>query len=599
MFLLFTSCLGLCAQQATREQILKLFYQAQQAWQAGEEQEAMTLYKQIINLAPRLPDPYQQLGDIYKKDTENVQSQEKAVALYGFYLQLKPEATDSESVQSKMEDAKRQLLLLEQRSLQAEVVPAEVVPIETETVEAAPVETPLVEVAPAEVAPVEPAVAVKVSKPEKAAFVGNLTGRWVSSARAENGREAWILDIKDVGGEYWISINSKSAVRNTAIFETMTSMDIQGKLENSKLVFNFSVASAYDPKETNVMGSVGNFLGNMLGVDVFEWKLFANSKKDTRNLMYEYTFDLALEFSSMKGHIQTLVRDQADPQTLITNNTQECELFRAPMNYGGLTVNTLTDEVKQQDKAFRDLFSSTQKQSATDEEAKNSLGCLYWSGVGTRPNMKKAVECFSSVALRNTHAQLNLASLYLEGNGVEKDIDKARNWYLLAAEKGYADAFVLCGDSYIFGDEAENNKNTALFYYEKAIAAGSVFGLFRLGWLYKEGIGVQADRKTALLYLDKAIAAGSLDAMVETASIYEKEGDLDKALALLKDAAMAGNADAMSRLSGLYLRGEGVGQDFNQAKSWESDALKANVKVLSGYNSLESVARKLYNQLVK
>lgn len=596
VLLLLASCLELLAQQATREQLLKLFYQAQQARQAGEEQEAATLYKEIISLAPRLPDPYQQLGDIYKADTENVRSQEKAVALYGFYLQLKPEATDSAEVRIKMNEAKQQLVLLEQHSLKEETIPVMVPPesiAEEKVAELEPIIIPKQEVIPSKEEKV-------VTEPVKSDLVQNLTGRWVSTAKAPNGREAWILDIKDVNGEYWISINSKSAIKNTSLFEAMTNMDIQGKLENSKLIFSFTVSSVYDVKKgTNVMGSVGDFLGNMLGVDVFEWKLFANSKKDNRDLAYEYVFDLTLEPYSMKGHIQTLVRDKADPQTLITNNTQECELFRAPMNYGGMSIPVLADEEKWQNKAFRDLFSSTQKQSTADKEAMNSLGCLYWSGIGTRLNMKKAVECFASAALGNTHAQLNLASLYLDGNGVEKDVDKARNWYLSAAEKGYADAFVLCGDSYIFGDEMDNNYNTALFYYDKAITAGSAFGLFRLGWLYKEGLGVTADRKTALLYLEKAIAAGYNEARFEAASIYEEEGAFDKALVLLKEAATENNTQAMLVLSDLYLRGEGVKQDFSQAKSLEEKALKTSVKVLSGYNSLEPIARKIYNQLAK
>lgn len=598
ILLLLASCLELFAQQATREQILKLFYQAQQARQTGEEQEAITLYKRIINLSPRLPDPYQQLGDIYRTDTGSVQAQEKAIALFGLYLRLKPEATDSEAIKSKIDEAKRQLALLEQRASrkEEEEAPVEDIPVERKV--AHKVVEP--EAAPQPVTVTEPEAAPEPVT-ARAAFDRNLTGRWVSATKASNGREAWILDVKDVNGEYWISINSKSAVKNTSVFEAMTSMDIQGRMENARLVFNFKVSNVYDAsrKETNVMGTVGDFLGNMLGVDVFEWKLFANSKKDNRDLVYEYTFDLAPGPYSMKGHIQTLVKDKAEPNTLITNNTQECELFRAPMNYGGMTIPMLTDEEKRQGKEFRELFTATQKQSATDHVAMNNLGCLYWSGVGTRPNMKKALECFASAALQNTHAQLNLASLYLEGNGAEKDVDKARNWYLSAAGKGFTDAFVLCGDSYIFGDEADNNYDTALFYYDKAITAGSAFGLFRLGWLYKEGLGVKADRKTALLYLEKAMNAGYTEARVQAAAIYEEEGNLDKALVLLKEAATENNPQAMLKLSDLYLRGQGVEQDFSQAKSLEKNALEMSLKVLSGHNSLESIAKKLYNQLAK
>ncbi len=589
MCLCAVTCLEAFPQQATREQILKLFYQAQQAKQTGAEEDAIACYKQIINLVPRLPDPYLQLGDIYGKDTLDARSQDMAFKLYDFYLRLKPEAADSSAVRAKMEQAGRIRAELESRTSLAEAPAPE--PIQPEV---------KVEPEPAPVAVSEPKPAPKASEANSRVTTVtpalNLTGRWVSTTKAENGREAWILDVKDTGGEYWVSINNKSAVKNTFLFEAMTNLDIPARMEDGKFRFDFRLVEQ-DPEArgTGLVGNVGNLLGNMLGVDVFEWKLFSNSK-EARDLAYEYSFDLDLDTYSMKGYIHTSVRDTANPATAVSSNTQACELFRAPMNYSGMTIPQMTDEEKRQDKAFRDLFSATQKQANTDVKAMNDLGCLYWSGVGTRVNMKKAVECFASAALENTFAQLNLASMYLSGSGVEKDVDKARNWFLLAAEKGYVDAFVLCGDSYIFGSEPENNYNTALFYYEKAIAAGSVFGQYRLGWLYKEGLGVKADRKLALMYLEKAMEAGYTAARVELASLYEDEGNLAKAVVLLKEAASENDTQAILRLSELYLRGEGVEQDFSRAKQMEEKALRADIRLLSGYNTLESTAKQIYER---
>lgn len=598
LFVCLSICCALSAQQVTREQLLKLFYNAQQARQTGNVEEAKTLYKQIINLQPRLPEPYLHLGDLYRADTTDLRSQEKAVALYGFYLQLKPEATDYETVNTRKKEIERRLTSQEQYAA-AEQQP------QTKKKEVA--------VAQVTVTPVEPQPAIAPEPEVKPVYkekrdlsskvnsrpVKNLTGRWVSTSKAMDGREAWILDIKEAEGEYWISINNKSAVKNTELFDAMTNLDIPGRWENDRFIFNFTVSEVYDPdkKGSNIIGSVGDFLGNVLGVDVFEWKLFANNKKKNHNLVYEYAFDLECEPYSLKGYIHTAVRDKSDTTKLVTNNTQACELFRAPMNYAGLHIPVLSEEDKRQNKELRTLFSTTQKQAETDVEAMNNLGCLYWSGVGTRPNMKKAADCFAGSAMENTHAQLNLALLYQAGNGVEKDIDKARSWYLLAAEKGYTDAFVLCGDTYMFGEEIDTNYDTALFYYDKAITAGSAFGLFRLGWLYKEGLGVKQDRSKALAYLEKAKAAGYTEACVEMAAIYEKEGNMKKVVELLEAAVTENNVQAMFKLSELYLRGEGVTQDFLQAKTLEEKALRGSVKILSGYNTLEPEVKDFYNRL--
>ncbi len=589
---------GGSAQQVTREQILMLFYKARQAQQAGDKQEAMTFYKEIINLQPRLPEPYQQLGDLYRTETDNVRSQERAAALYGFYLQLKPEATDYEVVKQKKEETERLLAELEQREVatRAPVVIAE----QEESLAQKP---PIVvqEKAVAEPMPeaVKPVRKEKTSPSHRVSIDKNLTGRWVSTSKAENGREAWILDVKEVNGEFWITINNKSAVKSTPLFDAMTDLDIQGQMTGGQLKFHFAVSEPYDPDKKDVMGTVGDFLGNLLNVDVYEWKLFSNRKKRNRSLRYEYAFELALEPYSLKGYIHTKVRDQADTAVVITNNTQACELFRAPMNYVGLTIPVWTEEEKRQDKELRSLFASTQKKSETDVEAMNDLGCMYWSGIGTRTNMKKAVDCFAGAAMENTHARLNLALLYQEGNGVEKDVDKARNWYLSAAEKGYVDAFVLCGDSYIFGEAPDTNYDTALYYYDKAIAGGSAFGLFRLGWLYKEGLGVKADHSKAVTFLEKAMVAGSSAACVELASLYELEGNPAKAVELLNKAASENSAQAISKLSEMYLRGEGVTQDFSKAKALEEQAARLSAKPLLGYNSLGSVIRDSYNRLAR
>ena len=140
---------------------------------------------------------------------------------------------------------------------------------------------------------------------------------------------------------------------------------------------------------------------------------------------------------------------------------------------------------------------------------------------------------------------------------------------------------------------------TALEDYNKAIELNNAFGLFRLGWLYKEGMGVKADRSTALTYLEKAMAAGSTDAIATMAALYEESGNYSKALTLLEEGANKQNATAMFQLSDMYLRGLGVKQNFLQAKVWEGKAMTTEMHILSGYNSLETKAKEIYNQLAK
>ena len=241
LLLVLATSVGINAQQPTREQLLKLFYQARQAQRAGETGEAVALYKQIIRLSPRLPDTYIALGDIYKADTSNIHSQEMATTLYGFYIQLKPDASDLENVRIRQKEASHQLEKLKQR--------AQITQLESPTEIASEISTPTIEskitqvesehVAQPKPVEIKPSINTDTQTKAEATFAipGNLTGRYASTTKAENGREAWILDIKDVNGELWISINAKSAVKETELFEAMTSMDIPGRIENGKLKF--------------------------------------------------------------------------------------------------------------------------------------------------------------------------------------------------------------------------------------------------------------------------------------------------------------------------------------------------------------------------
>lgn len=101
--LLLAICLcGGCiyGQAPTKEQLLKLFFQAHKALNESNQTEAIQIYKQILKVSPGLPDPYLQLGDIYASMTTNKEALEKACMCYANYLRLRPEATNAEELKT-------------------------------------------------------------------------------------------------------------------------------------------------------------------------------------------------------------------------------------------------------------------------------------------------------------------------------------------------------------------------------------------------------------------------------------------------------------------------------------------------------------------
>lgn len=69
-------------------------------------------------------------------------------------------------------------------------------------------------------------------------------------------------------------------------------------------------------------------------------------------------------------------------------------------------------------------------------------------------------------------AQYHLGLLYEEGQGLQKDFDLARFWYLRAAQQGYTDAYFALGDIYALGRGTQADRSLAYHWYTMAAGLG-------------------------------------------------------------------------------------------------------------------------------
>ncbi len=87
-----------------------------------------------------------------------------------------------------------------------------------------------------------------------------------------------------------------------------------------------------------------------------------------------------------------------------------------------------------------------------------AVGAYSLNGIadaGLRPDPKRALDMFQYAATNvgDANAQYNLARMYLDGSGVEKDSRQAARWLRLAAEKGHAPSQALLGHLLFTGPE--------------------------------------------------------------------------------------------------------------------------------------------------
>ena len=627
-------------QQPTREQLLKLFYEAHAAQKNNDVPKALSSYKQILKLSPGLPDPYLQLGDLYATMTEDPDALQKACICYDRYLYLKADAADAVVVQEKrnsiaahmqtIENSQETVGQIAENITAADVIAEETVPepVENYLAQQEPVITKEGITAPAEVEAIPNEVDSLEAQPiqqtpKQLPIVPNFIGRWASNETdLQSGREMWIFDCSAINGEMFIQLNDSAYIARSPLFSNKSLWSTSSWQEGDDYVFHFEAKEPEEQQGEKKATKVSEF--ESLINDLFDvnWKSLTTSSSknesqsqesdtaqvDTTKLteprtIHIHEFHLKVNGSQqLVGTYHQTTRRIDMPTNQIKAEITPIELFKTPEDYAGFSYTPLSEKEKESRREFRILLNEKTQESVESSSALNDLGCLYASGVGIHKNMKMAVAYYMEAAMKNNlFAKLNLAQLYATGMGVEKDLEKARDLYRQAYDSGYTDAMVLCGDTYIetAAMNEEDYKN-ALICYQKAVFKHCPYAAFRLGWLYKEGLGVEQNVENALKYINQAVEMQYPDAMAELGSLYRKgelvEQDYTKALSLLQKASAKGNAKAMNELSQMYLRGEGVEADFKLSKEWLTKSMEANDQIVAGFHTLKTKLKNILTQ---
>ncbi len=166
----------------------------------------------------------------------------------------------------------------------------------------------------------------------------------------------------------------------------------------------------------------------------------------------------------------------------------------------------------------------------------------------------------------NNQAEIEVATRYAEGRGVEQDLEQAVFWYTRAAEGGLAPAQYRLASIYEKGTGVRRNPRSAQEWYRRAAQAGNAKAMHNLAVLFAEG------------------AAGS--------------PDLTAAATWFKKAAEYGVRDSQFNAGILYARGLGVKQDYVEAFKWFAVAAqsgdeqaKARREAVAQAMSAEQLAR--------
>ena len=143
------------------------------------------------------------------------------------------------------------------------------------------------------------------------------------------------------------------------------------------------------------------------------------------------------------------------------------------------------------------------------------VGALFLSSAALAQSMTPVSELESKAAAGDLEAKMKLAERYYKGEGVEKNLAKAADWYTQLAEEEYAHAQLALGLMYIKGEGVDKNDAKAVEWLKRAASQRLASAQYLLGVAYEEGHGVDADLTTAYMWYE--IAAALTNNLAETA----------------------------------------------------------------------------------
>ncbi|WJH42091.1 sel1 repeat family protein [Aliirhizobium terrae] len=170
---------------------------------------------------------------------------------------------------------------------------------------------------------------------------------------------------------------------------------------------------------------------------------------------------------------RALNKDDQPDQAMSAYDAAVKDGYAAAMVNYGMLMGRLGDETAE--------FGLYQ-QAATNGNvlAAYNLGVAYRDGLGTQPDVNKALNWFEKAAAEGDDtAAFNIGAIYDEGQLLPADDQTAVAWYDLAAQRGNTDAMINLGIMYETGEGVPANAEKAADMYRQAAMKGDVFGAYK------------------------------------------------------------------------------------------------------------------------
>ena len=225
---------------------------------------------------------------------------------------------------------------------------------------------------------------------------------------------------------------------------------------------------------------------------------------------------------------------------------------------------------------------------------------IYLNGWGVEKDTDKGLQIlfkYSSSKSKEVHFELGKA--YYCGETIEQDYQKALYHFLKAAEQGHAKAQSFVGKIYFYflGEGVPVDYAEAKKWYELSDRQGNALAAMMLGLIYYDGKGVSVDSDKAFQYFKKSADKGNDTAQYLLADLYYfrkvKYQNYELGRQYLEKSAEQGNVNAQKLLARCYIGSFNFAEEDDKFVYWmrkaaEQDDAEAQRILGEAYIKLEN-----------
>lgn len=273
--------------------------------------------------------------------------------------------------------------------------------------------------------------------------------------------------------------------RSAAAYLAWMYLHAQGVQGNNAEAFKwYEMAAQYGDEEAQMMTIAMYTLGVGTEKNIEKSEFWKNKVKQATNRDFDYYY----ERNDYEKRLLYLAEtnDKNKDQYLSNEYSQK---YNQALKY----KNERNGDLQRAFEIFNDLLTRN------DPSVQYQLAEMYQKGIGTERNINKALELYKMAAAQNyILALLRLGDLYFEGNqDLAQDYAQALFWYQKIEALGQQHANMRLGEIYMNGLGVNKNPEKAFQYYLYLAEQGSQEAIKIVIYCYESGIGTTKNLKKA------------------------------------------------------------------------------------------------------